>query len=62
MVIDFIPKVHWVLDCQAFRVFHPDFGIDVVYKCIKTYYIENAYQAYRMNNANRWRTYLYIIE
>ena len=34
MVIDFIPKVHWVLDCQAFRVFHPDFGIDVVYKCL----------------------------
>ena len=33
MVIDFIPKVHWVLDCQAFRVFHPDFEIDIVYKC-----------------------------
>lgn len=33
MVIDFIPKVHWILDCQAFRVFHPEFGVDIIYKC-----------------------------
>ena len=33
MIIDFIPKVHLVVDCQYFKVWHPEFGMDLIYKC-----------------------------
>lgn len=33
MVIDFIPKVYWIVDCKFFKVWHPEFGSDIIYKC-----------------------------
>lgn len=33
MQIDFIPKTQWVVDCQFFKVWHPEFGVDIIYRC-----------------------------
>lgn len=33
MIIDFIPKVQWIVDCQFFKVWDPEFGIDIIFKC-----------------------------